>query len=418
MATGSAHPAVSNGSYDVGRVREDFPILATAVHGKPLVYLDNAASAQKPKAVLDRLYHAYTTEYANVHRGLHYLANAATEAYEGARGKVASFLNARRDEEIVFTRSATEAINIVAYTFGRERIGPGDEIVLSIMEHHANIVPWHFLRERRGAVIKWAPVDEDGNFLIEQFEKLLTERTKLVALTHMSNVLGTVVPVKEAVRIAHARGIPVLIDGAQASVHLDVDVQDLDCDFYVITGHKLYGPTGIGALYAKYEHLAAMPPFNGGGEMIREVFKDRISYGEPPHKFEAGTPPIVQAIGLGAAIDYINSIGRSRIRVHEAEVTAYAHQRLSEVNSLRIIGTAEEKGAIVSFEMKGAHPHDFATIIDRAGVAVRAGTHCAMPLLGRFGVPATCRASFALYNTRGEVDCLVRALTKAREFFV
>jgi cysteine desulfurase / selenocysteine lyase len=418
MATGSVHPAVSNGSYDVGRVREDFPILATAVHGKPLVYLDNAASAQKPKAVLDRLYHAYTTEYANVHRGLHYLANAATEAYEGARGKVASFLNARRDEEIVFTRSATEAINIVAYTFGRERIRPGDEIVLSIMEHHANIVPWHFLRERRGAVIKWAPVDEDGNFLIEQFEKLLTERTKLVALTHMSNVLGTVVPVKEAVRIAHARGIPVLIDGAQASVHLDVDVQDLDCDFYVITGHKLYGPTGIGALYAKYEHLAAMPPFNGGGEMIREVFKDRISYGEPPHKFEAGTPPIVQAIGLGAAIDYINSIGRSRIRVHEAEVTAYAHQRLSEVNSLRIIGTAEEKGAIVSFEMKGAHPHDFATIIDRAGVAVRAGTHCAMPLLGRFGVPATCRASFALYNTRGEVDCLVRALTKAREFFV
>jgi len=412
------HPAVTNGSYDVNRVRQDFPILAMAVHGKPLVYLDNAASAQKPKPVLDRLRQAYTAEYANVHRGLHYLANAATEAYEAARGKVARFLNAGWPEEIVFTRSATEAINIVAQSFGRERIRPGDEIVLSIMEHHANIVPWHFLRERHGAVIKWAPVDDDGNFLIDEFEKLLTERTRMVALTQMSNVLGTVVPVKEAIRIAHARGIPVLIDGAQASVHLDVDVRELDCDFYVITGHKLYGPTGIGALYGKHEHLAAMPPFNGGGEMIREVHRDRISYGEPPHKFEAGTPAIVQAIGLGAAIDYIESIGRSRIRAHEAEVSAYAHARLREINSLRIIGTAKDKGAIVSFAMTGAHPHDFATIIDRAGVAIRAGTHCAMPLLERFGVAATCRASFALYNTRDEVDCLARALTKAQEFFV
>jgi cysteine desulfurase/selenocysteine lyase len=412
-----SHPAVKNGSYDVERVREDFPILAMSVHGKPLVYLDNAASAQKPKAVLDRLHQAYTAEYANVHRGLHYLANAATEAYEDARGKVAKFLNAERNEEIIFTRSATEAINIVAQTFGRERIKAGDEIVLSIMEHHANIVPWHFLRERHGAVIKWTPVDDDGNFLIDEFEKLVTERTKLVALTHMSNVLGTVVPVKDVVRIAHARGIPVLIDGAQAAVHLDVDVRDIDCDFYVITGHKLYGPTGIGALYGKYAHLAAMPPFNGGGEMIREVFQDRITYGEPPHRFEAGTPPIVQAIGLGAAIDYIGSIGKPRIRVHESSVVAYAHERLGEINSLRIIGRAKDKGAIVSFEVKGAHPHDFATIIDRSGVAVRAGTHCAMPLLERFGVAATCRASFALYNTRDEVDCLVRALTKAKEFF-
>ena len=418
MQTVTMHPAVNDGGYDVGRVREDFPILAMEVHGKPLVYLDNAASAQKPKAVLDRLQQAYTAEYANVHRGLHYLANAATEAYEGARGKVAKFLNAGRNEEIVFTRSATEAVNIVAHTFGRERIRPGDEIVLSIMEHHANIVPWHFLRERYGAVIKWAPVDDEGNFLIDEFEALLTDRTRMIAVTQMSNVLGTVVPVKEVVRIAHARGIPVLIDGAQASVHLDVDVRDIDCDFYVITGHKLYGPTGIGVLYGKHEHLAVMPPFNGGGEMIREVHQDRITYGEPPHKFEAGTPAIVQAIGLGAAIDYINSIGKSRIRAHEAEVTAYAHGRLSEVNSLRIIGAAKAKGAIVSFEMKGAHPHDFATIIDRAGVAVRAGTHCAMPLLERFGVSATCRASFALYNTCDEVDCLVRALTKAREFFV
>lgn len=411
------HPAVSNGSYDVGRVREDFPILAMQVHGKPLVYLDNAASAQKPKAVLDRLTQAYTSEYSNVHRGLHYLANAATEGYEGAREKVAGFLNAGRSDEIIFTRGATEAINLVAQTFGRERIGPGDEIVLSIMEHHANIVPWHFLRERQGAVIKWAPVDDEGNFLIDEFEKLLTERTKMVAITQMSNVLGTVVPVKEVVRIAHARGVPVLVDGAQASVHLDVDVRDIDCDFYVITGHKLYGPTGIGALYGKYEHLSAMSPFNGGGEMIREVHRDYITYGDPPHRFEAGTPPIVQAIGLGAAIDYINSIGKSRIRAHESSLLAYAQAKLSEINSLRIVGTAADKGAIVSFEMKSAHAHDFATVIDRAGVAVRAGTHCAMPLLERFGVPATCRASFALYNTHDEVDVLARALAKAQEFF-
>lgn len=411
------HPAVSNGSYDVGRVREDFPILGMQIHGKPLVYLDNAASAQKPRAVLDRLTQAYTSEYANVHRGLHYLANAATEGYEGAREKVAGFLNAGRSDEIVFTRGATEAINLVAQTYGRERIGPGDEIVLSIMEHHANIVPWHFLRERQGAVIKWAPVDEDGNFLIDEFEKLLTERTKMVAVTQMSNVLGTVVPVKEVVRIAHARGIPVLVDGAQSSVHLDVDVRDIDCDFYVITGHKLYGPTGIGALYGKHEHLSAMPPFNGGGEMIREVHRDYVSYGEPPHRFEAGTPPIVQAIGLGAAIDYINSIGKSRIRAHESSLLAYAQDRLREINSLRIIGTAADKGAIVSFEMKSAHAHDFATVIDRAGIAVRAGTHCAMPLLERFGVTATCRASFALYNTHDEVDVLARALAKAQEFF-
>jgi cysteine desulfurase/selenocysteine lyase len=411
------HPAVSNGSYDVSRVREDFPILAMQVHGKPLVYLDNAASAQKPKAVLDRLTRAYTSEYSNVHRGLHYLANAATDGYESAREKVAGFLNAGRSDEIIFTRGATEAINLVAQTFGRERIGPGDEIVLSIMEHHANIVPWHFLRERQGAVIKWAPVDEDGNFLIDEFEKLLTDRTKMIAITQMSNVLGTVVPVKDVVRIAHARGIPVLVDGAQSSVHLDVDVRDIDCDFYVITGHKLYGPTGIGALYGKHEHLSAMPPFNGGGEMIRDVHRDHVTYGQPPHRFEAGTPPIVQAIGLGAAIDYINSIGKSRIRAHENALLAYAQEQLREINSLHIIGAAAEKGAILSFEMKSAHAHDFATVLDRAGVAVRAGTHCAMPLLERFGVTATCRASFALYNTHEEVDVLARALTKAQEFF-
>ncbi len=411
------HPALTNGAYDVARVREDFPILAMKVYGKPLSYLDNAASAQKPKAVLDRIQHAYACEYANVHRGLHYLANAATEAYEDAREKVRAFLNAARPEEIIFTRNATEAINLVAYTFARERIKPGDEIVLSIMEHHSNIVPWHFLRERQGAVIRWAPVDEEGNFLVEEFEQLLTDRTKMVAITHMSNMLGTVVAVKEVVRIAHERGIPVLIDGAQGAVHLDVDVADIDCDFYAFTGHKLYGPSGIGVLYGKYSHLAAMPPFNGGGEMIHEVFRDRITYGDPPHKFEAGTPSIVQAIGLGAAIDYINSIGRAPIRAHEEALLCYATDRLREINSLKIIGNARRKGAIISFEMKGAHPHDVATVIDRAGVAVRAGTHCVMPLLARFGMTATCRASFALYNTREEVDGLATALSKAQELF-
>ncbi len=411
------HPAVSNGSYDVARIREDFPILAMRVYGKPLIYLDNAASAQKPKAVLDRIERAYTSEYANVHRGLHYLANAATEAYESARETVRTFLNAARPEEIIFTRNATEAINLVAYTFGREHIKAGDEVVLSIMEHHSNIVPWHFLRERQGAVIKWAPVDDEGNFLIDEFEKLLTPRTRLVAITQMSNMLGTAVPVKEVVKRAHARGIPVLVDGAQGAVHLDVDVQDLDCDFYVMTGHKLYGPSGIGVLYGKYAHLAAMPPFNGGGEMIREVFEDRVTYGEPPHKFEAGTPSIVQAIGLGAAIDYIGSVGKARIRAHERALVDYAHERLREINSLRIYGQTRDKGPIVSFEMKGAHPHDVATIIDRSGVAVRAGTHCVMPLLARFGLTASCRASFALYNTTAEVDRLAEALVKAQEFF-
>jgi len=411
------HPTVSNGSYDVGKIRADFPALAMQVYGKPLVYLDNAASAQKPQAVLDRVQHAYAREYANVHRGMHYLANAASEAYEGAREKVRAFVNAARPEEIIFTRNATEAINLVAYTFGRERIKRGDEIVLSIMEHHSNVVPWHFLRERQGAVLKWAPVDDEGNFLIDEFEKLLGPRTKLVAITQMSNVLGTIVPVKEVTKRAHARGIPVLVDGAQGAVYLDIDVQDIDCDFYVLTGHKIYGPSGIGALYGKYEHLAAMPPFNGGGEMIREVHRDQVSYGEPPHRFEAGTPAIVQAIGLGAAIDYVNSIGKARIRAHEADVVRYCHDRLREINSLRIIGTARDKGAIVSFEMKGMHPHDISTIIDREGVAVRAGMHCAMPLLDRYGLTATCRASFAMYNTKDEVDKLAASLIKAQEFF-
>ncbi|MCX7318464.1 MAG: cysteine desulfurase [Hyphomicrobiales bacterium] len=413
----SDHPAVINGSYDVALIREDFPALAMQIYGKPLVYLDNAASAQKPNAVLDRMTEAYKSEYANVHRGLHYLANAATDAYEGARTKVQHFLNAKRPEEIIFTRNATDALNTVAASFGGENIKEGDEIVLSIMEHHSNIVPWHFLRERQGAVIKWAPVDDEGNFLIDEFEKLLTDRTKIVAITQMSNALGTLVPVKEVTKIAHARGIPVLVDGSQAAVHGVIDVQDIDCDFYVFTGHKLYGPTGIGVLYGKHERLVAMRPYAGGGEMIRDVAQDWVTYGDPPHKFEAGTPAIVEAIGLGAAIDFVNSVGRERIAAHEHDLLSYADGKLREINALRIIGSATNKGPVISFEMQGAHPHDIATVIDRQGIAVRAGTHCVMPLLERFSVTATCRASFGMYNTREEIDHLAQALIKARELF-
>ena len=402
--------------YDVMKLRADFPILAEMPYGKKLVYLDNAASAQKPRAVIDRMVHAYEHEYANVHRGLHYLANAATEAFEGAREKVRFFLNAASTDEIIFTRSATEALNLVAASVGQS-IGEGDEIILTIMEHHSNIVPWHFLRERKGAVIKWIGVDEDGNFSLEEFERALTKRTKFVAVTHMSNVLGTVVPVKDVIRIAHAHGVQVLVDGSQGAVHLDVDVRDLDADFYAFTGHKVYGPTGIGVLYGKKKLLEALPPFNGGGEMIETVTTERVTYNAPPHRFEAGTPPIVQAIGLGAAIDYMLSIGRANIRAHENALRDYAHEQLGRMNSLRIIGKARDKGAIVSFEMKGAHAHDVATVIDRSGVAVRAGTHCAMPLLARYGVTSTCRASFAMYNTREEVDALVEALAKAEALF-
>ena len=404
-------------AYDVERVRQDFPILSREVYGKPLVYLDNAASAQKPKQVIDAISHAYAHEYANVHRGLHFLSNTATEAYEGAREKVRRFLNAGSVDELVFTKSSTEAINTVAYGWGMTHIGEGDEIVLSILEHHSNIVPWHFLRERKGAKLVWAPVDDDGAFHIENFEKCLTERTKLVAITHMSNALGTVVPVKEVCRIAHERGIPVLVDGSQGAVHMPVDVRDIDCDWYAVTGHKLYGPSGIGALYGKMERLKEMQPFMGGGEMIVEVTEDRVTYNDPPHRFEAGTPPIVQAIGLGHALDYIDSLGREAIAAHEAELAAYAEERLRAINSLRILGNAPGKGAIFSFELAGIHAHDVSMLIDRRGVAVRAGTHCAQPLLARFGVTSTCRASFGLYNTRAEVDALADALDHARTFF-
>jgi cysteine desulfurase / selenocysteine lyase len=407
----------SSAGYNVEAIRRDFPILSRQVYGKPLVYLDNGASAQKPKVVLDTIQHAYAQDYANVHRGLHFLSNASTDAYEKARETVRRFLNAGTTEEIVFTSNTTAAINTVAYGFAMPNMGDGDEIVLSIMEHHSNIVPWHFIRERQGAKLVWVPVDDLGELHIEDFEKSLTSRTKLVAITHMSNALGTITPIKEMIRIAHARGIPVLVDGSQAAVHMTVDVRDLDCDWYVFTGHKVYGPSGIGVLYGKRERLESMRPFMGGGEMIFEVTEDAVTYNDPPHRFEAGTPPIVQAIGLGAALDYMDSVGRDRIAAHEADLKAYAHERLRSINSLRIFGDAPNKGAIVSFELQGIHAHDVSMVIDRQGVAVRAGTHCAQPLLKRFGVTSTCRASFGMYNTRDEVDILVEALEKARKFF-
>jgi cysteine desulfurase/selenocysteine lyase len=412
----SADP-VSNAAYNVDAIRADFPILSREVYGKPLVYLDNGASAQKPRAVIDAVARTYEHEYANVHRGLHYLSNATTDAYEAARETVRRFLNADSVDEIVFTKSATEAINTVSHGFGADAIGEGDEIVISIMEHHANIVPWHFLRERNGARLVWAPVDDEGRFDIAEFEARLTDRTKLVALTHVSNVLGTVVPIKKVCEIAHARGIPVLVDGSQGAVHLPVDVQDLGCDWYVFTGHKTYGPSGIGVLYGKAERLAAMKPFQGGGEMILDVSEDAVTYADPPHRFEAGTPPIAQAIGLGVALDYMDRIGRPAIAAHEADLRAYAHEQLSRINALRIIGNAPDKAAIIAFEIEGLHAHDISMVIDRSGVAVRAGTHCAQPLLKRFGATSTCRASFGMYNTRAEVDALVEALEKAREFF-
>ncbi|MCA3632208.1 MAG: cysteine desulfurase [Methylobacterium sp.] len=403
---------------DLARIRADFPALALEPYGKPLTYLDNAASAQKPRQVLERMTRAYESEYANVHRGLHYLANAATEAYEAAREKVRAFLNAPSVDEIIFTKNATESLNLVASALGRHlRIGEGDEILLSIMEHHSNIVPWHFWRERHGAVLKWAPVDAEGNFLLDEFEKLITPRTRVISITQMSNALGTIVPIKDVVGIAKKHGIPVVVDGSQAAVHLPVDVQDLACDFYIFTGHKLYGPSGIGVMWGRKALLNAMPPFLGGGEMIREVSEENVTYGDAPHRFEAGTPSIVPAIGLGAAIDYVNAIGKDAIRAHEDDLLAYATERLSAINSIAIMGRARNKGAILSFSHKAAHAHDIATVIDRQGVAVRAGTHCTQPLLKRFGVTATCRASFALYNTREEVDRLAEALMRADKLF-
>ncbi len=408
---------MSINGYDIDAIRADFPILSREVHGKPLVYLDNGASAQKPRAVIDAVSHAYENEYANVHRGLHFLSNAATDAYEAARGKVRAFLNAPSDDNIVFTKGTTQAINLVAYGWAMNHLKEGDEIVLSILEHHSNIVPWHFLRERMGVKLVWVDCDDEGGVSAEAIDAACTDRTKLIAITHMSNVTGAVVDVKEVCSNARQRGIRTLIDGSQGAVHMPVDVQDIGCDFYCITGHKLYGPSGIGVLYGTAEALDATQPFEGGGEMILDVTMEDVTYNDPPHRFEAGTPPIVQAIGLGAALDYMEALGRDNIAEHEASVRDYARHKLQEINSLRMIGDKLDKGAIFSFELEGIHAHDVSMVIDRQGVAVRAGTHCAQPLLQRFGTTSTCRASFGLYNTEAEVDTLVEALEKARKFF-
>lgn len=401
-------------SFDAEKARADFTILSRQVYGKPLVYLDSGASAQKPDVVLDTMRTFAVSEYANVHRGVHFLSAAATDRYEAARRTVQKFLNAASEDEIIFTKGGTEAINLVAYSRLMPTIQPGDEIVLSVMEHHSNIVPWHFLRERHGAVLRWVDVRDDGSLDIEALDAAIGPKTKLVAITHMSNVLGTITPLKEIVARAHAKGVPVLADGCQGAVHETVDVQALDIDFYVITGHKLYGPTGIGALYAKKAHLKTMRPFNGGGEMIREVMKDRITYADPPARFEAGTPPIIESVGLATALDYLMSLDRAAVAAHEHDLLTYARHQVGQFNWLRVIGDAPGKGAIVSFEADGMHAHDLATILDREGVAVRAGHHCAQVLMERFGVASTSRASFALYNNRSDVDALVAGLSKAR----
>ncbi len=404
--------------YDLTEIRKDFPILSREVNGKPLVYLDNGASAQKPQVVIDAVTRGYAEEYANVHRGLHYLSNLATEKYEGTRGIIARFLGAKDEEEVVFTSGTTEGINLVAYGWAMPRFEPGDEIVLSVMEHHANIVPWHFLRERQGVVIKWVDVDETGALDPQKVIDAIGPKTKLVAITQLSNVLGTVVDVKTICSAARERGVAVLVDGSQGAVHMPVNVEELGCDFYAITGHKLYGPSGSGAIWIRKERMDEMQPFMGGGDMIREVHKDVVTYADPPMKFEAGTPVIVQQIGLGVALEYMMDLGMENVAAHEARLAAYAKERLAGLNWLQVQGHAPGKAAIFSFTLDGAaHAHDISTILDKKGVAVRAGHHCAGPLMDHLGVSATCRASFALYTTEAEVDTLIDALELAHELF-
>jgi cysteine desulfurase/selenocysteine lyase len=404
--------------YDVAHIRGDFPILSRTVNGKPLVYLDNGASAQKPRAVIDAVTQAYSMEYANVHRGLHYLSNLATDRYEAVRGTIARFLKAGSEDEIVFTSGATEGINLVSYGWAAPRLQPGDEIVLSIMEHHANIVPWHFLRERQGVVLKWVEVDANGDLDPQAVIDAIGPKTKLVAITHMSNVLGTVVDVKAICRAAREKGVPVLVDGSQAAVHMPVDVVDLGADFYAFTGHKLYGPSGSGAIYIRAERQAEMRPFFGGGDMIREVTREAVTWNDPPMKFEAGTPGIVQQIGLGVALEYMMGLGMENIAAHERRLRDYARDKLAGLNWLQVQGNSAGKGAIFSFTLEGpAHAHDISTVLDKRGIAVRAGTHCAMPLMEHLGVGATCRASLGLYNTVEEVDALVSALELCHDLF-
>ena len=404
-------------AFDVERIRADFPILRRQVRGRALTYLDNAATTQKPQQVLDALIGYYTTCNANVHRGVHFLSEIATEAHEVARGKVRAFLNAASTREIVFTRNSTEGINLVAHAFGRWRVNAGDEIVITAMEHHSNIVPWQLLCEERGAQLRIAPIDDSGALILDELQALLTPRTRLLSVTHMSNALGTVNPIATIVRMAHARGVPVLVDGSQAAYHMPVDVQALDCDFYVATGHKLYGPTGIGVLYGRESLLAEMPPFLGGGDMIRSVTFEKSTWNELPYKFEAGTPDIAGAIGLGAALDYISAVGLDRIMAHEHDLLEYGTAALLEVPGLRLIGTAPHKASILSFVIEGVHPHDIGTIVDQEGVAIRTGHHCAQPVMDRFCVPATARASLAMYNTRCEIDALVGALRRVHAVF-
>ena len=402
---------------DVARIREDFPILRQRIRGKPLVYLDNAATSQKPQVVIDAVTRFYTAENANIHRGVHYLSGRATVAYDEAREKVARFLNAHSSREIIFTRGTTEGINLVAQTYGRSHLKPGDDIVITAMEHHSNIVPWQLLCEQTGATLRAAPISDEGELDVDAFERLLGDRTRLVAVVHVSNALGTVNPIKRLVALAHARGIPVLVDGAQAVPHLQVDVQDLDCDFFAFSGHKIFGPTGVGVLYGREALLDRMPPYQGGGDMIATVTLQRSTWAPLPAKFEAGTPMIAQVMGLGAALDYVNEIGLDAIATWEQDLLRYATERVSQIEGIRLIGTAREKASVLGFVLEGVHPHDIGTVLDDAGVAIRAGHHCAQPVMERFGVPATARASFAFYNTRSEIDVLVDGLITVKKMF-
>ena len=403
--------------FDAEKVRADFPVLQQQVNGKPLVYLDNGATSQKPQAVIDELVRFYSTENANVHRGVHTLSQNATEDYEGARAKLRRLLNAADDQEIVFTRGTTDSINLVAQSFGKQSLGPGDEVIVSNMEHHSNIVPWQMLREEKGVVLRVVPIDESGELLMDEYERMLSPRTKLVSITHVANALGTILPVEQIISMAHAQGVPVMLDGAQAVQHMAVDMQRLDCDFYVFSGHKLFGPTGIGVLYGKAELLEAMPPVQGGGDMIKSVTFERTIYNDLPYKFEAGTPNIAGAIGLGAAVDYVQSVGYESFAAHEDELLDYGTKALEQIGGLRIIGTASRKAGILSFVMEDIHPHDIGTILDAEGVAVRTGHHCAQPVMQRFQIPATVRASMAMYNTKEDIDALVRAIDRVIEVF-
>jgi cysteine desulfurase/selenocysteine lyase len=415
MTTGDR--ATAEATFDVNKVRDDFPILKQTVNGNPLVYLDNGATSQKPQSVIDAIVRYYTTTNSNVHRGVHTLSQQATEDYEGARSKIGKFINAGDDQEIIFTRNTTEGINLVAHSYARHNVGPGDDIIVSNMEHHSNIVPWQMVCEEKGANLRVVPIDDNGELLMDEYEKMLGPRTKLVSITHVSNALGTILPAAQIIKMAHAHGAPVLLDGAQAVPHMPVDMKELDCDFYAFSGHKLFGPTGIGILYGKAEYLEAMPPFMGGGDMIKSVTFEKTIYNDLPYKFEAGTPDIAGAIALGAAVDYVSNLGFDQITAHEEELLRYGTQALSSISGVKLIGTARHKAGILSFIMDNAHPHDIGTILDEQGIAIRTGHHCAQPVMQRFQIPATARASMAFYNTKEDIDALVKGIDRVLEVF-